>query len=81
MIIWLVIAFYVVMLIIMFWCYGGFDDISYWFVKRKKKKYCPISRKKCNKNCVFKLEDGYCIIAAQKLYELHNELNKGEDKE
>ena len=48
---------------------------------KPKPKYCPFSRKKCNKNCAFRLEDGYCTIAAQKLYELHNELNKGEDKE
>lgn len=49
--------------------------------REEKPKYCPFSKKKCNKNCVFKLENGYCTIAAQKLYELYNELNKGENKE
>jgi len=58
------------------WDLGGLDQEP-----KLKPKYCPFSRKKCNKNCVFKLENGYCTIAAQKLYELHNELNKGENKE
>lgn len=63
----------------MLWDIGGLDQGQK--EEKPKPKYCPFSRKKCNKNCVFRLEDGYCTIAAQKLYELHNELNKGENKE
>ena len=66
---------WLVFFIYMLWDIYGIDQGP-----KPKPKYCPFSRKKCNKNCAFRLEDGYCTIAAQKLYELYNELNKGENK-